>query len=189
MASAAMPKLRPETALDDLVAAARSGGRLAFEQLYRLHIGRVHALCLRLSGDADHAEQLAQDAFVKAWRNLPGYRAESSFATWLHRLTVNVVLDWQRTSSRRRQHETRLDPDTDLPAQAAAATVPGAPVGLRLDLEHALSTLPEGARTAFVLHEIEGYPVREVAALLQVTEGTVKTQLFRARRQLREVLR
>jgi RNA polymerase sigma-70 factor (ECF subfamily) len=188
MPSAAIRKLEAPSADADLVQAARNGQRAAFEPLYRQHVGRVYALCLRLTADVDLAEQLTQDAFVQAWRKLPGFRGDSAFGTWLHRLTVNVVLDWRRARSRRWRHETALDPLDQGDQVAAARPAPPARVGDRLDLERALATLPEGARTVFVLHEVEGYLVREVADLLQVAEGTVKAQLFRARQLLKEAL-
>lgn len=189
MSCAAISRQHPVPAEADLVAAAQDGCRTSFEHLYRRHVNRIHALCLRLCGDADLAEQLVQDAFVRAWRKLPGYRMESGFGTWMHRLTVNVVLDRQRALTRQRRRETAMDPLSDLPAGAVHRSVPSAPVGERLDLERALTTLPDRTRTAFVLHEVEGHDVREVAALMRVSEGTVKTQLFRARNRLREVLR
>ena len=189
MSCAALPSPCSSSPEAALVAAARQGDRLAFEQLYRRHVNRLYCLCLRLGGEADLAEQLVQDAFVQAWRKLPGFRGESSFGTWLHRLTVNLALDRQRERTRRRRHETAMDPLVDMPRLAADLPGVDPAVGERLDLAAALAALPEGARTAFVLHEIEGHAVSEVAALMQVSEGTVKTQLFRARRRLREVLR
>ncbi len=188
MSTAALRKLQTEPHEHDLVAAARSGEQAAFEQLYRRHVGRVYALCLRLTANTLDAEQLTQDAFVQTWRKLGGFRGDSAFSTWLHRLTVNVVLDWRRSQNRRHQHETILDPVDQLDTVAAIRPTPPARVGDRLDLERALAQLPEGARTVFVLHEVEGYLVREVADFLQVAEGTVKAQLFRARRLLREAL-
>ncbi len=189
MHAALQPQTGGETRhRDDPVARARAGDRAAFEQLYREHVGRVHAVCLRLSADADLAQQLTQDAFVQAWRKLPGFRGDSAFGTWLYRLTVNVVLDWRRAEARRRGKETAVDPLEQLDVVAGSRPQAPARVGERLDLERALATLPDGARLVFVLHEVEGHPVREVADLLQVATGTVKAQLFRARRLLREVL-
>jgi len=188
MSSAAQPQARPASRDADLVAAAQAGGRDAFEQLYRRHLGRVYGLCLRLAANADLAEQLTQDAFVLAWRKLPGFRGEAEFGTWLYRLTVNLVLDSRRAGARRGRWEMLLDPLEQM--DTAAASRPTAPscVGERLDLERAIAGLPEGARAIFVLHEVEGYLVQEVADLLQIAEGTVKAQLFRARQLLREAL-
>lgn len=189
MEPAALPHLPPTLSEAELAAAAGHGDRDAFEQLYRRHVDRIYALCLRLCADADQAEQFVQDAFVRAWSKLPGFRGESGFGTWLHRLTVNVVLDRLRARARRWRREALLDPLTEMTAAAAGRPVADAAVGERVDLARALARLPAGARTAFVLHEVEGYPVRDVADLMQVSAGTVKTQLYRARHQLREVLR
>lgn len=169
-----------------LVDAARDGDQRAFEQLYREHAGRIYGLCLRLVADATEAEQLTQDAFVQAWRKLDRFRGESAFGTWLHRLTVNLVLDWQRSRGRRRRVEIDLDPQAE--AEALRRTTPPSRVVDRLELERAIATLPEGARTIFVLAEIEGYPLKEIATQLGIAEGTVKAQNHRARRLLREAL-
>lgn len=188
MPSAALRKPASAPCEADLVHAARSGDQGAYEQLHRLHVGRVYALCLRLTADVDQAEQLVQDAFVQAWRKLPGFRGDSAFGTWMHRLTVNVVMDWRRATARRGRHETTLDPLEQMDMAASRQPSPPPQVGERLDLERAIALLPDGARTVFVLHEVEGFRVREVADLLNVAEGTVKAQLFRARRLLREAL-
>ncbi len=188
MSSAALEKRLSPCPDVDLVDAARAGGRAAFEQLYHRHVGRVYALCLRLLADRDRAEQLTQDAFVQAWQKLPGFRGDAAFTTWLHRVTVNVVLDERRANARRWKHETELDPVEQQDKVAELRPSSPARVGDRLDLERAIAGLPAGARTVFVLHEVEGYRVREVADLLAVAEGTVKAQLFRARRLLREAL-
>lgn len=174
-----------------LVVAARAGSVSAFEALYRTHVGRIHALCLRLTADRDLAAQLTQDTFVRAWEKLDGFRGESRFETWLHRLAVNVVLDWRRQRDRRDRRETADDDSQTLTAAAAAAAYAAAAprVAERLDLERAVARLPEGARTVFVLYEIEGYPLKEIAEIEGIAEGTVKAQLHRARHILREALR
>jgi RNA polymerase sigma-70 factor (ECF subfamily) len=188
MQAAAQPQPDVHADQDVLVGAAQAGDAAAFEQLYRQHVGRVYALCLRLTADADQAMQLTQDAFVQAWRKLPAFRGESALGTWLHRLTVNVVLDWRRAEARRRGRESVLYPVEQLDDAARSRAHAPARVGERLDLERAIAALPDGARTVFVLHEVEGHRIREVADLLEVAEGTVKAQLFRARRLLREAL-
>jgi RNA polymerase sigma-70 factor (ECF subfamily) len=167
-----------------LVHRAQQGDHAAFEQLYRLHAGRIFALCLRLSADRERAETLTQDVFVKAWRVLGSFAGRSSLSTWLHRLTVNVVLDSLRESRRRDARLTSLDDD----GPEHGEPVRPASVGERLDLERAIATLPPGARTAFVLHDVEGYRLREIAELSNRAEGTIKAQLFRARKLLQEVL-
>ncbi len=175
----------PESAAG-LVRRAQAGDRDAFGELYRLHVDRIFALCLRLTADRDTATLLTQDAFVRAWRRLATFRGESSLLTWLHRLTVNVVLDHRRDEKRRRNRQVDLGEDDDADR---LAVVPPPAVGVRRDLERAIAGLPPGARTIFTLHEVEGYRMREIAEMTGVAVGTVKAQLHRARRLLREVLR
>ncbi len=172
-----------------LVIAARAGSVTAFEALYRANVGRIHALCLRLTADRDLAAQLTQDTFVRAWERLDGFRGESQFETWLHRLAVNVVLDWRRQRDRRGRREVATDDAQALEDAAVGRATPPPRVAERLDLERAVARLPEGARTAFVLHEIEGYPLKDIAEAEGIAEGTVKSQLHRARQILREALR
>ncbi|MBD3219838.1 sigma-70 family RNA polymerase sigma factor [bacterium] len=177
----------PQPSEEALVDAARGGDQRAFEQLYRDHAGRVYGLCLRLVADPTEAEQLTQDAFVQAWRKLDRFDGQSALGTWLHRLTTNLVLDWLRARGRRRQREEPLDPVEE--ADRLRQTAPPARVIDRLELERAIAALPDGARTVFVLAEVEGYPLKEIAARMGVAEGTVKAQNHRARRLLREALR
>jgi len=169
--------------LTDLVRRAQDGDETAFRELYHEHAGRIYALCLRLTGDAAAAEERTQDAFVRAWERLATFRGESAFGTWLHRLTVNVVL-MERRGSRRR--ERRVAPASDDPVFERAAA---APAGAdRLDLERAIALLPAGAREVFVLFDVEGYSHEEIAGMCGIAIGTSKAQLFRARRLLREML-
>ena len=174
--------LRVDAGQSELVRRAQSGDTDAFGRLYRLHAGRVYALCLRIEGDAARADELTQDVFVRAWERLPGFRGESAFGTWLHRLAVNVVLADRRAAWRRDRRVT-LDEEPVALASARAADP-----GLSLDLEAAIAALPPGARTVFVLHDVEGYQHAEIATMTGIAEGTSKAQLFRARRLLREAL-
>ena len=174
--------LRVDAGQSELVRRAQTGDTDAFGRLYRLHVGRVYALCLRIEGDAARADELTQDAFVRAWERLPGFRGESAFGTWLHRLAVNVVLADRRAAWRRDRRVT-LDEEP-----VALARAPVADPGLTLDLEAAIGGLPPGARTVFVLHDMEGYQHAEIATMTGIAEGTSKAQLFRARRLLREAL-
>jgi RNA polymerase sigma-70 factor (ECF subfamily) len=167
----------------DLVSRAQAGDRSAFDALYDEHMGHVYAVCLRMTADPRRAERLTQDAFVRAWRGLPGFRGDSRFSSWLHRLTVNVVLEDSR-AERRRESRVRAVPDPAL--HDGGTTMPDA--GLRLDLERAVSELPVGARRVLVLHDVPGHPQKEVAEMLGIAVGTVKAQLHRARRLLREKL-
>ena len=167
----------------DLVDRAQHGDVAAFEQLYHAHVGRVYALCLRLAGNASLAEELAQEAFVRAWRKLSSFRGKSAFSTWLYRVTVNVAITGLRTHGRRAAR-TVSTPDPAAYDKPVETQRPA----MRLDLEHAIAGLPEGARRVFVLHDVEGYRHEEIAAMTGIAPGTSKAQLHRARRLLREAL-
>ena len=167
----------------DLVRRAQAGDVEAFEALYRAHVGRVHALCLRMCGDAVQAAELVQDVFVQAWERLASFRGESALGSWLHRLAVNVVLARARAEMRR---EARVVAAGDLRDVDRGARM-GSPEA-RMDLEQAIAALPPGARTVFVLHDVEGYRHHEIARLIGLAEGTVRAQLHRARRLLMEAL-
>lgn len=169
--------------MTDLIARAREGDQAAFRELYETHVGRVYALCLRLTADPAHAEELTQDAFVRAWERLGSFRGESAFSTWLHRLTLNVVLAERRAVGRRERRVTLTD-DPEALGSFSRSTSPTD----RIDLDGAIARLPPGARAVFVLHDVEGYKHEEIAAMTGIAEGTSKTQLFRARRLLREAL-
>ena len=169
--------------MSDLVRRAQAGDHDAFAQLYRLHVGRVYAVCLRLAGDAAEASRLAQDAFVRAWERLATFRGDSEFSSWLHRLAVNVVLADRRAAARR---ETRVTTGSD--TQAYESGVAGGWTPEQLDLERAIAALPAGARAVFVLYEIEGYSHEEIGKLVGIAPGTSKAQLHRARRLLRKAL-
>lgn len=169
--------------MTELVRRAQAGDPEAFGMLYRAHVGRIHALCLRLSGESGAAEDLTQDVFIRAWESLASFRGESALASWLHRLAVNVFLGHRRAEGRReRRVLTMADPGLAERARESS------PPGERLDLEQAIATLPERARLVFVLHDIEGYQHEEIAAMSGIAAGTSKAQLFRARRLLRAAL-
>jgi RNA polymerase sigma-70 factor (ECF subfamily) len=164
------------------VALAAAGDRRAFERLYRTHVNRVFSVCARMVGDRGFAEELVQDVFVRAWEKLPQFRGESAFGTWLHRMTINVVLNARETAAR---HKSRLG-DGDDEINAISHHQPEA--GLSMDLEKAIGTLPKGARQVFVLHDVEGFKHEEIADQLGITAGGSKAQLHRARLLLRQVL-
>ncbi len=133
--------------------------------------------------DPSRAEDLTQEAFVRAWEKLPSFRGESAFGTWLHRLTVNVVLGRLR-SSRRRRGEVMATEELRVVPERGPAREPGAGI----DLERAIAALPPQARLVFVLHDVEGFRHAEIAGLAGIAEGTSKAHLHRARRLLREAL-
>ena len=169
----------------ELVALASDGNRLAFERLYRRHRDRIYGLVWRLSG-GDHAlaEDLLQEAFVRAWQKLDSFRGDSRFATWLHRLTVNVALSDRRIRVRRLERETALEGAAERTASGAQDVY----AGTNMDLEQAISRLPERARTVLVLFDVEGYSHAEIAELAGMAVGSSKAQLHRARKLVREEL-
>ena len=168
----------------DIVRRAQSGDVDAFESLYRQHSGRVYALCLRLrAGDTADAMELLQDVFVKAWRRLETFRGDSAFSSWLHRMAVNTMLENARSERRRTARVLSMEDTSRLPMAARSTGI-----DQRLEMEEAVASLPKGARLAFVLHDVEGYQHQEIAEQLGVSVGTIKAQLHRARRLLRERL-
>jgi len=156
------PVLTDPTTTDPDVTLAASGDRRAFERLYHAHVNRVFSLCAKL-----HL-----------------FRGESAFGTWLHRLTVNVVLNDRKTEGRQR---SRFEDDEEGDGVEGLAARPVSP-GDRMDLEKAIAALPKGARRVFTLHDVEGYKHEEIAEMLGVTSGATKAQLHRARMLLREAL-
>jgi len=179
MKSISSPKEGPEP----LVERAQNGDQEAFEQIYRQQVGRIHALCWRLTGDADLAEELTQEAFVRAWRKLHLFRGQSALSTWLHRLTVNVVMADHRVHGVRRRRQLPLE-DVHLEQHVNS----GKAVEIGLDLERAIATLPPRARSVFVLHDVEGYGHAEIAEIAGMAIGTSKAHLHRARDLLRKAL-
>jgi RNA polymerase sigma-70 factor (ECF subfamily) len=169
--------------MSDVIGRAQAGDPDAFGELYRTHVGRVHALCLRMAGDAQAATELTQDVFVRAWEALPAFRGDSALGSWLHRLAVNVFLGTRRTTGRREKRVFSA-PDPGLHERPREAASPA----LGMDLERAIAELPERARLVFVLYDVEGYQHEEIGRMIGIAVGTSKAQLFRARRLLREAL-
>lgn len=173
-----------KTATLECVRRAQAGDVAAFETLYREQSGRIFALCLRLrGGDREDATELMQDVFVRAWRRLETFRGDSAFSSWLHRLAVNTMLESARSERRRTARVLSMEDTSILPGAARSSGV-----DLKMEMEEAVASLPKGARTAFVLHDVEGYQHQEIAEQLSVSIGTVKAQLHRARRLLRDRL-
>lgn len=164
-----------------LVRAAGRGDVGAFEQLYRRHARRVFAVLWRLCGNEARAEDLVQEAFVKAWQALPGFRFESAFSTWLHRLAVNTAL----MELRSRRGGEALETDDEALESHATPDSAGLRTALGLDLERAIATLPPRARAVLVLYDIEGWKHEEIATELGMAVGSSKAQLHRARQLLR----
>jgi RNA polymerase sigma-70 factor, ECF subfamily len=163
------------------VALAAAGDTSAFERIYRAHVGKVHSLARRMLGPGE-ADEVTQDVFVRTWQKLHTFRGDAAFSTWLHRLAVNVVIE------RRRAYAVQRDRISDDPAALDRIMVPPARADLTVSFDQAIEHLPAGAREIFVLHDVEGYKHREIASLLDITTGTSKRQLHRARMLLRNQL-
>lgn len=177
------PEIPPSSPPDDVadVAQAAAGDRRAFERLYHRHSARVYSLAMRMIGPADAAE-VTQDVFLRTWNKLATFRGEARFTTWLHRLAVNVMLGKRATFAKNRERF--------LPDDAVLEVTPARPSGheLGLDFETAIGKLPPGARAIFLLHDVEGYKHEEIAGMLEISTGTTKAQLHRARMLLRRTL-
>jgi len=168
-----------------LVASATRGDSAAFETLYRRHRDRIYGLMWRLcGGNSALAEDLLQEAFIRAWQKLDSFRGDSQFGTWLHKLSVNVALSDRRSRMRRLTRETGMDEAVERSATGATDIY----AGQRMDLEKAISRLPERARTVLVLFDIEGYSHVEISELSGMAVGSSKAQLHRARNLVREEL-
>ena len=167
--------------MTDDVARAAAGDVSAFERIYHTHLPRVHSLVRRMAGGRD-TDELTQDVFVRVWQKLGSFRGESAFSTWLHRLAVNVIIERFRTETARRQ---RMHDGEEIFDTIAG---PSRSRDLSMDFETALMKLPDGAREIFVLHDVEGYKHQEIGALLDISPGTSKAQLHRARMMLRRHL-
>ena len=150
--------------------------------LYRENVGRVHALCLRMARDRTEADELTQETFVRVWERLGSFRGDSAFTTWLHRVTVNVVIAGLRTRGRWRERFAAAE------AEDFGAAVPAFSAGGDLDLERAIARLSPQARLVFLLHDVEGYQHGEIAELTGLAVGTSKAHLHRARQLLRQDL-
>lgn len=169
------------TRVESDVALAAAGDASAFERLYRIHVARIHSLARRMLGPRE-ADEVTQDVFVRTWQKLGTFRGDAAFSTWLHRLAVNVMIERRRSWAIVRQRMT------DDPTALDFVTVPAGRPDLAVDFESAIDELPAGARQIFVLHDVEGYKHREIAELLDITSGTSKRQLHRARQLMRRHL-
>jgi RNA polymerase sigma-70 factor (ECF subfamily) len=181
-----------ELSESDAIRLAQQGDPAAFERIYQLHNRRVYALCLRMVGNTAEAEDLAQEAFLQLFRKIGTFRGESAFSTWLHRLSVNVVLMKLRKKS---LPETSLEEQTEPDEEIGGPRkdVGGPDLLLtgsvdRVNLQRAIEQLPPGYKSVFVLHDIQGYEHNEIAQIMSCSIGNSKSQLHKARMRLRELL-
>lgn len=171
---------------------AQAGDAAAFEFLYNLHNRRVYALCLRMMNNPADAEDLVQEAFLQLFRKIGTFRGESAFSTWLHRMTVNVVLMKLRKKT---LPATSLDEVTDPDEETGGPRKDVGAPDLRLsgavdrvNLERCIEMLPPGYRTVFMLHDVQGYEHNEIAEIMDCSVGNSKSQLHKARTRLRDLL-
>ena len=173
-----------------MVERAQQGDEEAFRTLFELYNRRVYSVCLRMTRSALEAEDLTQDALLLFFRKLPTFRGESTLATWLHRMVVNVVLMHLRKKRLQQVPLDEAEPGDDVPKRQYGA--PDRRLGhcaLRITLERAISSLPSGYRSVFVLHDVHGYEHAEIAEMIGCSPGNSKSQLHKARLKLRHLLR
>ena len=176
----------------DAIERAKQGDAEAFQALYDRHKRRVYSLCLRMTANTAEAEDLAQEAFLQLFRKIGTFRGESAFSTWLHRLSVNVVLMHLRKKSLPvvSLEETTQNTEEDSPKKDFGAEDLSLAGSIdRLQLQKAVESLPPGYRTIFVLHDVEGYEHNEIAGIVGCSIGNSKSQLHKARMKLRDILR
>jgi RNA polymerase sigma-70 factor (ECF subfamily) len=171
----------------DLCKLAATGNLPAFELLYQRYHRRTYALCLRMTNSQTEAEDLTQEVFIQLFRKVGSFRGDSAFSTWLHRLTVNQVLMHFR---RRSVKNEKVSEDGEMPEQtvAGSANPNRMQVVDRIALKNAIAMLPNGYKSVFMLHDVQGYEHEEVARRLGISIGTSKSQLHKARLKLRALL-
>jgi len=169
-----------------IVRRAVDGDERALRQLWMQHAPHIDAVVLRLCGDRDLASDIAQEVWIQIFRALPGYRGDSQFGTWAHRIAVNRTLNALRKVRRIARVETDMDDDGSVAVGDVAAD--SERTFLAESIEQAMASLSPGARTVFTLHDVEGYTHEEIASELGITPGGSKSQLFKARAKLRRLL-
>ncbi len=184
----APPKAASET---QLIARAQQGDEEAFSALFEAHKRRVYSLCLRMTGNTAEAEDLTQEAFLQLFRKISTFRGESAFSTWLHRLSVNVVLMHLRKKGLQQVSLDEMDTSQEEPVKRDYRDDDRRLLGSvdRISLTRAIAELPPGYRAVFVLHDVEGYEHNEIAEIMKCSVGNSKSQLHKARMKLRDWLR
>ena len=164
---------------NDLIAASKEGDKQAFKGLYKLHVGRVYALALRLTGEASMAEEATQEVFIQVWSKLGNYRGDSKFSTWIHSVASNVTISYLRAQKSFWQNLFNLE-------ESGAEAKPAETSADAVDLDAYVNRLPERARVVFVLHALEGYRHEEIAEMTNMAVGSSKAQFHRAKQLLKE---
>ena len=175
----------------DLVKRAQEGDADAFAALFHAHKSRIYSLCLRMTNNASEAEDLTQDAFLQVFRKIHSFRGDSAFSTWLHRLSVNTVLmHFRKKSLSQVSLDEPYDNEDGGKVRREIGTRDNSLAGCvdRIALARAIKELPPGYRTIFLLHEVEGYEHQEIAEMLGCSVGNSKSQLYKAKLRIRELL-
>ena len=167
---------------------AANGVMTSWGLLYERHNKRVYALCLRMTGNPAEAEDLTHEVFLQVWRTIGAFRGDSQFTTWLYRLTVNQVLMHFRRASTRRE-ALRVDCENELVSNIAMFASSTTPIIDRIGLKSAVASLPAGCRSVFLLFDVEGYKHEQIADIFGCSVGNSKSQLHKARKKLRHILR
>lgn len=173
----------------DLIVRCRNGDESAWKELVEVTYRDVYTLCLRILKDPDDASEATQDAFLKAWRGLKGFRGDSMFTTWLYRVATNAALSKHRSRTRRRKHEAGAE--DEVLAQMASSASTESSAGARIDLvalDKALGELPEHYRSAVLLKDVYGLSIEEIAKELKCSETAAKVRIHRARKRLKEIV-
>jgi RNA polymerase sigma-70 factor (ECF subfamily) len=168
----------------ELVALCQAGNVDAFEALYHQHSARIYSLACRMAGSPQEGEDLLQEIFLQVHKKLGSFRGDAALGTWLYRLAMNHCLDFVRSRQARMKLVTGAIDEIGAPEHAAPRETPVA----RIDLERAVQRLPDGYRAAFVLHDVEGLDHKQIAEMLGISEGTSRSQVFKARMKLRQLL-
>jgi len=166
---------------NELISKAKRGDKQAFRSLYDEHIGRVYALCYRLTGEKGMAEDASQEVFIQLWKKLGNFDGQSQFSTWLHSVTANITISYMRKQKSWVQRMFNLENSgiNEMPAEGNSTDV---------DLEALVIRLPERARMVFVLHALEGYRHEDIANMLNMAVGSSKAQFFRAKQLLKDFM-
>lgn len=178
-----LPRLRSLVSVTDLVSRVLGGDPLAERELYDLHVDRVYRLAFRLTGDSELAADCTQEAFIRVFDRLATFRGEAALSTWITSVAYSVIYNALRKTKRFRENSVDFE--------LVEVPVPALPHGepdLKASLDRAVAGLPDGYRTVFVMHDVEGYTHSEIASSLGIQEGTSKAQLSRARSKLRQAL-
>jgi RNA polymerase sigma-70 factor (ECF subfamily) len=173
----------------ELVDRCKAGDEAAWAELVEATHREVYTLCLRILRDPDDAAEATQDAYLKVWRGLKGFRGEAMFTTWLYRVASNAAISRHRSRTRRRSREARVEDAvlTQIAASGSTEDTAGARIEVR-EVESALASLPEHYRSAVVLRDVYGLTIGEIAKELKISETATKVRVHRGRRKLKDLV-